>query len=257
MAMADPSSIARLERALLTSWPALSVAFDDDWVIRMANGYTKRANAVSCLGAGGPVDDERIDRIEAIYERHGLPPVFRVSPLAPPALSEALNRRDWRRFDESIVMISPLQAALCESHDLPPDVTVEIMSKEQPNSIWLEACYRIEDLSEAAFSTFSMMLQRLIPDAGYGALSADGVIASIALSVIDQELVGLFDVNTVKTARRQGFSRHLLTRLLRHGRDRGASHGWLSVVADNTAAISLYQSLGFAEVYRYHYRSKV
>ena len=250
-----PECVARLERSLLTSWPALSVAFDGDWVIRLADGHTKRANSVTCLGGDGPVSDERIDRIEAIYEGRGLPPVFRLSPLAPPALSEALDRRGWRRFDESIVMIRALDPDLSDT-SLPQGAKIEIATPSEPDGAWLEACRRFENLSDADLATLSLMLRRLIPDACYGSLSVDRDVAALALAVIDNELIGLFDVNTAREQRRRGFSRRLLTRLLSHGLDRGASLGWLSVAADNEAAIGLYQGLGFAEVYRYHYRSK-
>jgi ribosomal protein S18 acetylase RimI-like enzyme len=36
---------------------------------------------------------------------------------------------------------------------------------------------------------------------------------------------------------------------------RGAAFAWLQVEADNEPAIALYRSIGFAEAYRYHYRS--
>ena len=51
MASVDLDLVLRLERSMLTSWPALSVAFDGDWVIRLADGVTKRSNSVTCLGA--------------------------------------------------------------------------------------------------------------------------------------------------------------------------------------------------------------
>ena len=41
---------------------------------------------------------------------------------------------------------------------------------------------------------------------------------------------------------------------LDEARSRGAHQAWLQVEADNEPAISLYRSLGFREVYRYHYR---
>jgi GNAT superfamily N-acetyltransferase len=34
----------------------------------------------------------------------------------------------------------------------------------------------------------------------------------------------------------------------------GATHAAIQVVSDNVPAINLYTSLGFSEVYRYHYR---
>ena len=37
-------------------------------------------------------------------------------------------------------------------------------------------------------------------------------------------------------------------------RDEGARHAYLQVEADNHAARSVYQRLGFADAYAYHYR---
>jgi ribosomal protein S18 acetylase RimI-like enzyme len=39
-----------------------------------------------------------------------------------------------------------------------------------------------------------------------------------------------------------------------HGRATGAAFALLNTRAENLAAQALYRSLGFAEVYRYHYR---
>ncbi|NJO38201.1 MAG: hypothetical protein HC871_12060 [Rhizobiales bacterium] len=119
---------------MLTSWPALSTAFDGGWVIRLANGYTNRANSVTCLGGEDSDLDARVDRIEAIYRHRNLPAVFRLSPLAPPALSAALDRRGWSRFGHSIVMTQDLTAPSLADHDA--DVSVDISAA--PDSVWLE-----------------------------------------------------------------------------------------------------------------------
>ena len=38
------------------------------------------------------------------------------------------------------------------------------------------------------------------------------------------------------------------------GAERGARDAYLQVVASNAPAVRLYEQLGFADVYRYHYR---
>lgn len=235
---------------MLTSWPALSTSFDGDWVIRLADGVTKRSNSVTCLGGDLSDLERRINRVEAIFERHGLPPVFRISPLAPSALTPALNARRWRRFDESIVMTAG--AAAFDQRGTETGLCIS----EKPDDGWLEGCCRIDGLSADDAATLSLMLERLIPKAGYGHIMVDDRVAALALAVIDNELVGLFEVMTAKDRRRQGYSRFLVSSLLRFGQKQGATTGWLAVAAANEPAVKLYRSLGFSEVYRYHYRAK-
>lgn len=245
-------TVGRLERSMLTSWPALSTAFDGDWVIRLARGHTKRSNSVTCLAADDVDLDARIDRVVRTYRDRGLPPTFRVSPLASPALDANLDERGWRRFDESIVMTSDLAAdADGERQGLDPDV--EIASTW--DDVWLEGHRRLDGLGAADVATFRTMLDNLVPLAGYGRLVDKTDIAALALAVIDVDLAGLFVVITAAERRRQGFSHRLLTQLLRWSRDRGATTGWLAVEAGNIPAVRLYERLGFREVYRYHYRS--
>lgn len=246
----------RLERSMLTSWPALSTSFDGDWVIRIADGMTKRSNSVTCLGSDPSDLDLRTDRVEVIYERYDLPPVFRLSPLAPPALTDALDHRGWDRLDESIVMTLDLAAFAAKGHDEEPHDAAEMGITDLADAAWLAGCQRIDGLSDRQTEALSLMLGRLLPRAGFGRLEVDDQIASLALAVVDVELVGLFEVMTAKDHRRQGFSRQLLSHLLRFGKNQGAVTGWLAVAAHNEPAIELYRSMGFTEVYRYHYRSK-
>lgn len=248
--------VQRLERSMLTSWPALSTSFDGDWVIRLADGMTKRSNSVTCLGSDPSDLDLRIDRAEAVFERRDLLPVFRISPLASPALTEALDQRGWDRFDESIVMTLDLATVAATDHNEKLRNTPEIRVTDQPDTAWLDGCRRIDDLSDQEVETLSLMLKRLIPTAGFGRISVDDHIVSLALAVVDVELAGLFEVMTAEDHRRRGFSRQLLARLLRFGEEHGATTGWLAAAACNEPAVQLYRSMGFAEIYRYHYRSK-
>ena len=246
------AAVLRLERSMLTSWPALSTSFDGDWVIRLARGVTNRSNSVTCLGDDPSKLEEKIDRIETVFERHALPPTFRMSPLASPALTEALDRRGWRRFDESIVMTVDLP--LHRQRTMESGFSMDIAG--MPDDDWLRTCCRIDGTRTTDLATLSRMLECLIPMTGYGRILKDDEIAAVAMIVVDHELAGLFEVLTAKEQRRRGFSRALVSKLLHFSGEHGAATGWLAVAADNEPAVKLYRSLGFCEVYRYHYRAK-
>lgn len=252
MVEVDLAKVARFERAMLTSWPALSTAFDGDWVIRLADGVTKRSNSVTCLTADDADLASRIDHVQAIFENRGLPAIFRLSPLASPALDSTLAKRGWHHVDETIVMSADLddidvQLGGHRGHD--------VIIKARPDQPWLQTCYQINQANAAHLAALTTMLDRLIPPAGYGRVGQGERIDALALVVVDAELTGLFEVLTIKEQRRQGLARKLLCELFSWSRAQGATTAWLAVVAANLPAVRLYQSLGFQEVYRYHYRS--
>jgi ribosomal protein S18 acetylase RimI-like enzyme len=56
-----------------------------------------------------------------------------------------------------------------------------------------------------------------------------------------------------RSARRRGIGRELVSSALRWARLRGARQAWLQVLADNTGAIGLYESMGFRTAYSYAY----
>jgi GNAT superfamily N-acetyltransferase len=74
------------------------------------------------------------------------------------------------------------------------------------------------------------------------------------LAVLEQDLLGLFDVVTDTGARRQGHGRALVSGLLAWGRRHGAHRAYLQMVQDNDPARALYDGLGFTELYEYWYR---
>ena len=75
-----------------------------------------------------------------------------------------------------------------------------------------------------------------------------------AICVHDGDLAGLFEIATDAGERGKGHGRRLVLSALKWARLRGARQAWLQVEADNAPALALYASLGFDEVYRYHYR---
>ena len=67
--------------------------------------------------------------------------------------------------------------------------------------------------------------------------------------------IGVFHNVVTRAERRgQGFGGAAMRAALNWTREAGAELAVLQVVSDNEPAAGLYHSLGFAEVYRYHYR---
>ena len=65
--------------------------------------------------------------------------------------------------------------------------------------------------------------------------------------------VGLSAVRVAEGQRRRGHARALCSALLAWGADRGATRGYTQVLVDNAAAITLYESMGFAAQHRERY----
>jgi GNAT superfamily N-acetyltransferase len=81
-------------------------------------------------------------------------------------------------------------------------------------------------------------------------------VVACGLGVREGSLVGYFDIVTDPAHRRQGLGSQLMRYLMQWASQRGATHAYLQVVAGNTAALNMYASLGFREIYPYWYRVK-
>src|SRR5215510_11714647 len=99
----------RLEEIAMNAWPALQQVLYDGWVLRFANGYTKRANSVNPLYVSCGAIAEKIAFCERCYANHGVPAIFRLtSCLAPLELDVALEQRGYQLLDPSLVLTMDL-----------------------------------------------------------------------------------------------------------------------------------------------------
>lgn len=83
-----------------------------------------------------------------------------------------------------------------------------------------------------------------------------GSPVSIGLCVLDRHYAGLYEVTTEKNCRGKGYGEQLILHMLNWARDNGALYSYLQVLQDNTAAIRLYDKLGYKDCYSYWYRCK-
>jgi GNAT superfamily N-acetyltransferase len=241
-------SIAQIEAATFTAWPAITTAMDGMWLARFARGFTKRSNSIQCLD---PADDgdavERLRRMEDLYPLNSLDPVFRVTPLAGPGVIAALDAEGWTAFEESRVLTMPFGG------DLAMPEGIEVV--DGTDDRYFDAFAEIAGHNRRTRETLAMIVN-LIATRNAGILIRDEAGEPIATALAINALgVGVYtNVITRQDKRGQGIGRKLMQGALAWTRDAGATHAAIQVVSDNTPAVNLYTSLGFSEAYRYHYR---
>ncbi|MEW6632057.1 MAG: GNAT family N-acetyltransferase [Pseudomonadota bacterium] len=240
--------VRRYEAAGFRAWPAAAVHYDGTWLVRLTAGHpAKRLNSVNPLDPGDTDHvAERIARASRRFDAYGRPLTFRMSPLSGQVLSKHLDEAGWNRFDESLVMRLPLaEAELGEAMDQIPLKDI---------SRFIGALLKTSGSDASLRPGLSEVIGAIQPEAGLFALEDGSEPLATLICVHDGDLAGLFEVATEKSARKKGHGRNLILSALKWARLRGAREAWLQVEAGNGPALALYRSLGFEEVYRYHYR---
>jgi ribosomal protein S18 acetylase RimI-like enzyme len=251
--MDTPKLNALVEETCMNAWPALKEVFYDGWLIRLANGATRRTNSVNVIGQGQRAIDDKIAYCEAVYRAHAQPSYFRILSIAAPDLEAALDARGYRKEDETCTLFMNFRQRR------PPapakDVEVDIL-EGRPTREWLAAHRRhSRRTTEEAKALHAVLDVIAVPTFFAEARDETGEIASVGFGAIHDKLICLQWVVTDPAQRRKGLSRAALSALLRRGQEAGATGACLQVVADNHSAIRLYEGLGFgSELYRYHYR---
>jgi ribosomal protein S18 acetylase RimI-like enzyme len=251
--MDTPRLHAQVEETCMNAWPALKEIFYDGWLIRLANGQTRRTNSVNVIGKSVRALGEKIAYCEDIYRAHGQPPYFRVLSTGAKELDLALAARGYAKEDETSTLYMNFH-----KHS-PPDQEDDFafdIHERRPSPEWLDAHRRLSRRSLEGARALHAVLDNLAIPAMFGeARDEEGEIASVAFGAVHERMMCLQWVVTEPGHRRRGLSRITLSALLRRGQQMGATGACLQVVAANLPAIRLYESLGFScELYRYHYR---
>ncbi len=241
--------VRRFEAAGFRAWPAASVHYDGTWVVRLTAGHAaKRLNSVNPLDPRDLSDvGTRIARAARRFDAYGRRLTFRMSPLGGEQLEAELKARGWTAYSESLVMAMKLTDAAVA------DVLDQVPLRDVGS--FVTAALKIRGADPSIRPGLSEVIGSIEPEVALFVPQADGRPVATGICVHDSELAGLFEIATDPAARGQGHARALVLSALKWARARGASVAWLQVEADNTPAIRLYESLGFAEAYRYHYRS--
>jgi GNAT superfamily N-acetyltransferase len=239
-----PSEMLAIEQRALGAWPALESETADGWMLRAAGGWTKRANSANALAPSGRFEEVK-RKAEAFYAGRGLPAIFRITPLAPAGADAALAAAGYTLFDPSLVMTMPLVAGLGDDR---------VRIEHVPRVKWLHAFAEANGLPAAMRPIHDAIVRAIAMPAAFATCEEKGRPVAFGLGVIEAGMIGLFDIVTIPGERRRGHGRAVTGALLDWGRRAGASASYIQVRGENDVARRLYERLGYAQAYAYHYR---
>lgn len=248
MTEADPQ-LHRLEEVFLNSMTPPEQLLYDGWLVRFARNDVKRSRSVNVLKPSRLPLEDKLDYCTVLYGEKQMTPIYRLTSLAmEPALDELLEKRSYRRYGESLVLRMDLDAAVGAE---PKGMRFEAVDAEG----FSRFCGALQDWPDDQRIAFARRLRfSPLPQHRLVAYSVDDVVVGSAMSMREDDWVGLFNVYVEPSHRRRGIAVALCSYLIEQGRQWGSARAWLAVEAENTAALSLYRRLGFTETYRYWYR---
>jgi GNAT superfamily N-acetyltransferase len=129
-----------------------------------------------------------------------LRPVWRLTPLAPPAATDFLAPPAYHVIERSLLQVAPLHAGFTAD----PDVRIE----RRPSPRWLEAFVQHSPVAPQHRVTMRHMLAAM-PKAGFALVEQAGEPMAMAIGALDGEHMGLFDVLVMPQARRRGLARRI------------------------------------------------
>ncbi|XZG70977.1 GNAT family N-acetyltransferase [Chitinibacteraceae bacterium HSL-7] len=235
-----------MEALTTSAWPALSSEVLDGWLLRFAEGYTKRANSVAPLYDGALPESAKVAYAEARYLALGLPAIFKLTA-ANAALDDLLALHGYTVVDPSSVQTLDLRT---EEYQHDPEVTLW----RQPEPVWFDAFARMSALSAVQAACARRMLAGYACDTAFAVIRQHERVVACGFAVRQWDSVVLFDIVTDPAERRSGYARRLVNSLLAWGQETAATQAVLQVVASNVPAVALYASFGFSEQYQYWYR---
>lgn len=244
--------LSRVEDAGINASAPPQQRWLDGWLLRFSPGKAKRARCVQAVADGRLPLDQRLALCQAVFAGAGLPMVLRITPFSRPAgLDAALAARGYRRADDTRVMVAPACPSVADA--LPAGHVLQRCGAA-------EFSERVGAWRGSSAGQRAAMAQRLmqspVPYQGWLLRrSGDDALLACGQTATEADLVGLYDVFTDPAARGQGWARRLCSQLLAQAHAAGARVAYLQVDADNAPARAIYQRLGFADAYAYHYRS--
>ena len=239
-----------IEELSMNAWPSLGTVLYDGWILRMAEGYTKRANSVNPVYPSNINLAEKIAYCSTLYSEHGLPLIFKLADCGyHREIDAVLGSLNYETLD-----LTSVQA--CENLDTVHPAYRDNFVEESFSHTWLDGFFGCNNIKEKDRETIKAMLGRIVPRKITVCKMEGKAVAGCGYGVIERGYVGLFDIIVAEHHRGKGYGEEIVRTILSEAKKQGASSAYLQVVDANTRAKNLYKKIGFREVYKYWYRKE-
>lgn len=249
MKIMNNDQIINYEEKSLNAWPSLKTVTYKGCLIRISNGYTKRANSSNCLYINNKDLDSIIFFSEQIFKSFNQPSIFKIIENSHfQDLDNELDKLQYRKIDKTDVM----QLDLSEYKNT---IDISLHIDNEFTDEWLRAFLKINNIKDK--DTTIQMLKNICIPLLTASIKVDEKIIACGYGAWEDEYIGFYDIIVDKKYRGYGYGKKLMIGLLNKSKELNIKYAYLQVVSANRVAKSLYEKIGFAEMYKYCYRIKL
>ena len=234
------------EELSMNSHPSLHTILYDGWVLRIANGYTKRANSINPIYHSVLPPLEKIEQCEKIYFSRNLPIIFKLTDYLSDKLYKILEDRGYDIIEPTDLMTMSLENFSYTSGDF--------IVKDFVDDEWLNSYFSFGKYTDEIYKATAKQIINAVQNTMFlGLIFKNGNIVACGECVIERGYAALLNIIVDEAQRGNGYGYEICASLLNEAVKRGAVNTYLQVVQSNTKAVNLYKKLGYEKLYEYFY----
>jgi len=237
--------VASIERATVAAVSPESLEESDGWLLPFDSGTIGRAKSAVPL-RHAVVDEAMVGKIEARYQAHGMPAVFRLATESCfDGLRLELVRCGYVPEKPTLVQIGSARRMRQVSSQTPAETA------EAPDAAWtalflgegfdpVDGASRLQTLSRARGSV-------------YASVRENGAVVAAGATAFSQGWASVHGMRTAPAKRGRGLAGRAMAGLAGAAIHCGMERVFLQVEAGNAAANALYRRAGFEPAWAYQY----